>query len=270
MRGPALSLLLCVLLSACATSQQREARFERAASMDEAAKDPWEKTNRKIHSFNATVDRLVIKPPTTAYQKAVPVPLRRGVTNFYDMLDEPLNLVNALMQGKVDSAFRALDRFVINFTMGGLGIADEATRQGYDEQKHDLGQTFAVWGIRSGPFVMVPLLGPFTVRDAFGFAGDIVMNPVRFGTGNLLNPTQSIIQQGVGLLDQRAEIIERGDQIRYGSADDYATVRSAWLQLRLAELYDGNPPIGEDDFFDEPLDGAPADSQPAAPEADPT
>jgi phospholipid-binding lipoprotein MlaA len=258
--------LFCTLLPACATTEQRQARFDRAASMDEAAKDPWEKTNRKIHNFNSTVDRLFIKPPTTVYQKTVPVPLRRGVTNFYDMLDEPLNLVNALMQGKVDSAFRAVDRFVINFTLGGLGIADEATRQGYDEQKHDLGQTFAVWGIRSGPFVMLPLLGPFTVRDALGFAGDLFMNPVNLGTGNLLNPTQAIIQQGVGLLDQRAEIIERGDQIRYGSADDYATVRSAWLQLRLSELYDGNPPIAEDDFFDEPVDGTPSPEAASAPE----
>lgn len=252
-------LLLGALLPGCATTGPR---FDSAASLEAAAQDPWEKTNRKVFAFNNAVDRFVVKPPTVAYQKTVPVPLRRGVNNFYENLDEPLHFVNALMQGKVDSALRALDRFIINLALGGLGVADEATRMGLDEQPHDLGQTFAVWGIKSGPFVMVPLFGPFTVRDGLGFAGDLAMNPVRFGTGRILNSTQSLIQQTVGLLDQRAEIIERGDQIRYGSADDYATVRSAWLQLRLSELYDGDPPIAEEDFFDEPLEAVPGAPQP--------
>jgi phospholipid-binding lipoprotein MlaA len=170
------------------------------------------------------------------------------VRNFYSNLGEPLNLVNSLLQGKFDGATRATGRFFVNMSLGGLGVADEATLLGFDEKPHDLGQTFAVWGIKSGPFVMMPVFGPSTVRDGIGFLGEIFLDPVRFGTGAALNSTQSLIEQGVRLLDQRAELIARGEQIRRGSADDYATVRSAWLQLRLAQLYDGDPPIADEDY----------------------
>lgn len=265
MPRPALALVLAVALGACATSGER---FDTAASLDRAAEDPWEKTNRKVHAFNSEVDRLVVRPPSALYQKAVPAPLQRGVRNFYGNLGEPLNFVNALAQGQIESARRAAGRFLINVALGGIGVADEATLLGLDEQPHDLGQTFAVWGIKSGPFVMMPVFGPTTVRDGLGFLGELFLDPVRFGTGAALNSTQSVIEQGVRLLDQRAELIERGEQIRRGSADDYATVRSAWLQLRLAQLYNGDPPISDEDyedFDDEPLDAptaAPDDATP--------
>ncbi|WP_448578148.1 MlaA family lipoprotein, partial [Thermaurantiacus sp.] len=240
-----LPAVLAILTAACATTREE---FDAAASLERAAEDPWERTNRKVHAFNSEVDRLVIRPPAMLYQKAVPAPLQRGVRNFYNNLGEPLNLVNSLLQGKFDGATRAAGRFFVNMSLGGLGAADEATLLGFDEKPHDLGQTFAVWGIKSGPFVMLPVFGPSTVRDGIGFLGEIFLDPVRFGTGAALNSTQSLIEQGVRLLDQRAELIARGEQIRRGSADDYATVRSAWLQLRLAQLYDGDPPIADEDY----------------------
>jgi len=229
--------------------------------MDRAAEDKWEKTNRKIHAFNNEVDRLAVRPVASAYRAADRPRHRRGIGNFYSNLGEPLNFVHAVAQGKGESAERALTRFAMNNVLGGLGTADEATIRGLEQQPHDFGQTMAVWGLKSGPFVMLPIFGPSTLRDGIGFFGDFALDPVRYGTGRILNPTQSVIEVGVQLANQRAELIERGEQIREGSLDDYATVRSAWLQLRFAELHDGNPPIADEDYDIEPLS--------AEPEADP-
>ncbi|MFQ3596493.1 MAG: VacJ family lipoprotein, partial [Sphingomonadaceae bacterium] len=244
MRAAALCFLL--VLAGCATTADQ--RFARGADLSRASEDPWEETNRKVHNFNNAVDKAVVRPAAVAYRTATPSPLRRAVNNFYNNLNEPLNAINALAQGKITSAFRAVDRLLINTLLGFGGAADQASLMGLDVQPHDIGQTFAVWGIPSGPFVMLPVLGPSTVRDGIGLGLSILLDPIRFGTTALFNQTQSFIQLGVQVVDERAELIERGEQIRRGSADDYATVRSAWLQLRLAELYDGNPPIAEDDF----------------------
>lgn len=256
-----LPVVFAIFPAACATTG---GQFDAAASLERAAEDPWERTNRKVHAFNSELDRLVIRPPAALYQRAVPIPLQRGVRNFYSNLGEPLNLVNSLLQGKFDGATRATGRFFVNMSLGGLGVADEATLLGFDEKPHDLGQTFAVWGLKSGPFVMLPVFGPSTVRDGIGFFGEIFLDPVRFGTGAALNSTQSLIEQGVRLLDQRAELIARGEQIRRGSADDYATVRSAWLQLRLAQLYDGDPPIADEDYEELDDETMPEDLAPSA------
>ncbi|WP_448585747.1 MlaA family lipoprotein [Thermaurantiacus sp.] len=258
------AVLALVALGGCAASGPR---FDAAASMARAAQDEWEETNRKVHAFNTTVDRLAVRPVAQAYRAVVPRPIRRGVNNFYTNLGEPLNFIHAIAQGKEASAARALTRFAMNGVLGGLGVADEATLRGLEQQPHDLGQTLAVWGMKSGPFVMLPVFGPSTLRDGIGFFGDFLLDPVRYGTNRILNPTQSVIEVGVQLANQRAELIERGEQIRLGSLDDYATVRSAWLQLRLAELYDGDPPIAEDDEDDAGADDGAADDP--EPEAEP-
>lgn len=249
-----------LLLGGCATTGPR---FDAAASLDRAAEDPWEPVNRRIHAFNDTLDRWFVRPVADVYNRFAPVAIRRAVRNFYGNLAEPSNLVNALAQGKFRSAGRAVERLAVNMTAGALGVADEATRLGLDAQPHDLGQTFAVWGVRSGPFVMLPFLGPSTVRDGVGQFLELFLDPVRYGRGVALNPTQSLIENAVEILSDRAALIEQGEQIRRGSADDYATVRSAWLQLRRAELYDGDPPVLEDDlegyedFKDEPSSPTP-------------
>lgn len=243
-------LPLALLLAGCATTA--EERFARGASLERASEDRFEAINRKVHAFNTEVDRLVIRPPAAAYRAAVPSPMRRAINSFYNHLGEPLHGVNAIAQGKPKSMFRALDRFLINMVMGGLGTIDEASRMGFDQERHDLGQTLAVWGVPSGPFVMLPVFGPSTLRDGMAFLTEFAIDPVGYGSGVILNNTQSTLQLLVRLVDERAELIERGEQIRRGSADDYATIRSAWLQLRRAELWDGNPPILDEEWDEDP------------------
>ncbi len=259
-----LCLLLALVLGGCATTA--EERFARGASLERASEDRLEPINRRVHAFNSELDRLVIRPPAAAYRAAVPSPMRRAINSFYRHLGEPLNGLNALAQGKPQSAFRALDRFAINMVLGGVGTIDEASRMGFDEQPHDLGQTLAVWGIPSGPFVMLPLFGPSTLRDGIALLTEFAVDPVGYGSGAILNNTQSTMQILVRLVDQRAELIERGEQLRRGSADDYATIRSAWLQLRLSELWDGNPPLLDEEWDEEEVPPQPDDASESAPD----
>lgn len=263
-----LALLSAALLVAgCATTA--EERFARGASLERASEDRYEAINRRVHAFNTELDRLVIRPPAAAYRATVPSPMRRAINSFYNHLGEPLNGLNAVAQGKPRSAFRALDRFVLNTVIGGVGTIDEASRMGLDQERHDLGQTLAVWGIPSGPFVMLPVFGPSTLRDGIALLTEFVIDPVGFGSGAILNNTQSTLQILVRLVDERAELIERGEQLRRGSADDYATIRSAWLQLRLAELWDGNPPIMDEEWDEEEPEPESPEPAPAPPEAEP-
>ena len=160
MRSIALPLGLALFSAACATTP---------GGVAEAERDRYENVNRAIYKFNKGLDTAIIKPTTTIYRAAVPAAARRGASNALDNVDEPLSFINALLQGKVKSAFRAADRFLINSTLGVGGLADHATDMGLPKQEEDFGQTLAAWGIGSGPYIMLPLLGPSTLRDTVGF-----------------------------------------------------------------------------------------------------
>lgn len=243
MQHPALLLALLVL-AGCAHSGER---LDRVAITQTAKADPWEGTNRKIFRMTETIDRAVLSPITDGYRFAVPEAARNGVRNAYDNLQEPTNLANAVAQGKIKSAFRALDRILINGVLG-LGVSDHATAMGLNEQEHDFGQTLAVWNVPSGPFVMMPFLGPSTVRDTVGFFVDFALDPVDYGKNRVLSTEERYVQLGIRIIDLRAGLKDQGEQLLQGSADPYATVRSAWLQLRRYQIFDGTlPPEQEDD-----------------------
>lgn len=251
--GPMRQLLLplaCLALAGCATNDSP--KFQRAADLTAASADPWENTNRKIYSFNMAFDRAVAKPVTRTYRAVVPVAARRGVSNFYSTTGEPLNFANAMLQGKVKRAFRAFDRLLINGVLGVGGLADHAATMGLPEHEHDFGQTLAVWGVQSGPYFVFPFLGPGTVRDHGGFLVDFAADPSDFAFAELLSRQERYVKLGFRVINIRSELMDGGDQFLRGSADEYATVRSAWLQLRRNQLYDGAPP-GEDDEEVEPL-----------------
>lgn len=238
-----LILPLCVLLAGCAASPQR---FERVALTDQTRHDPWENTNRRIYALSNKVDRAVIMPVVDTYRFIVPAAARRGVSNMFDNLGEPTNLANAMAQGKVKRGFRAMDRILVNGVLG-LGIADHATEMGLETQDHDFGQTMAVWGVPSGPFVMMPFLGPSTLRDGLGFGVDFLLDPTDFGKNRILDMKWRAVQLGFRVINIRIDIAEQGEQLLIGSADPYATIRSAWLQNRHYELWDGNPPAMDDE-----------------------
>jgi phospholipid-binding lipoprotein MlaA len=270
-----LPLFAAAVLAGCATSGPR---FERVALSPSAEADPWEAGNRRLFAFNEGADRVLVRPATGVYRTVVPAAARRGVSNAYGTLGEPLNFVNALMQGKVKSAFRAADRLLVNGILG-LGVADHATDLGLDEQPHDFGQTMAVWGVPSGPFVIMPFFGPSTARDGIGFIVDFFGDPTRFAERRLLSAAANWAELGVDVLDTRSGLMDRGEQLLVGAADPYATTRAGWLQLRRYQLFDGAPPDLED-WDAEPSealppspapgpDGAPVPATPAAPDPAP-
>lgn len=250
------SLLLALLLGACAHGGER---LDRVAITETAKRDPWEKTNRKIFHVSTQIDRYALSPITNVYRTVVPEAPRRAIRNGYDYLQEPQYLGNALAQGKVKSAFRALDRLLVNGVLG-LGVADHATDMGLPVQEHDFGQTMAVWGVPSGPFVMLPFLGPSTARDGVGFFVDFLLDPVDIVEARVISGEEQLVKLGIRVLDVRSGLRDQGEQLLAGAADPYATTRAAWLQLRRYQIFDGNLPDEEEE------DIPPPPGDPAAPE----
>lgn len=205
--------------------------------------DPWEGFNRKVFVFNDAADRWVLKPVAKGYQWIAPQFVEDGVGNFFNNLGEVSNVVNNLLQGKfVDSASDG-GRLLINTTVGVVGFFDVASRWGLPRHEEDLGQTLGHWGVNSGPFIMVPLLGPRTVRDGLGNFGDYYTNPVTY-----VEPTRSRNQiSAVGVIDLRAQLLKAEELI---SGDRYIFMRDAYLQRREFLVRDGEvqDSFGDEDF----------------------
>lgn len=228
-------LLLISMLSACA-SVPDDQRTE---------SDPWEPMNRTLYSVNTAFDKVTLKPVAKGYQKVLPRPVRTGVTNFMKNLVTPRSVVNNFLQGKPRHGFTELVRFVLNSTFGIGGLMDIATDTGIEAHREDFGQTLAVWGLPPGPYVMVPLLGPATLRDAVAIPIDIVSSP-------LYHYDDSSVRDPLYIL-RAIELRERllvAEKFLDDSKDRYITVRESFLQLREFAIYDGNPPE-DDEFFDE-------------------
>lgn len=230
--------LFSCLLGACATMP---------AGYEQAQRDPWEGFNRNVYAVNDALDGAIIKPVAQGYRAVVPPEARQGVTNVFDNVDEPVSFVSAVLQGKFKRAFRAVDRFVINTTLGAGGLGDPASELGLTEQPEDLGQVLAAWGIGSGPYLVLPLLGPSTLRDAVGLGVERTFSPWgRFQDRTLdLTSTEQLGVTAGEVIDLRANLIVTADPVIENSFDPYATVRSAYIQARLGELHDGAVP--EDD-----------------------
>lgn len=262
MSRPSRHLLLPILaslaLGACAHSGEK---LDRVAITQRAQEDPWEETNRRIYALSMNIDRKVLIPITDGYRTVVPGAPRRGISNAYNLLQEPTYLANATLQGKGGGVFRALDRILVNSVLG-LGVADHATDMGLTAQEHDFGQTMAVWGVPSGPYVFMPLLGPNTARDGVGFLVDFIFDPADQLRSRILSREERYLSLGIRVLDTRSGLRDQGEQLLVGAADPYATVRSAWLQLRRYQIFDGNlPDEPEDDLPPLP----PLEEEPAAP-----
>ena len=172
-----------------------------------------------------------------------------------------MSFINALLQGKVKRAFRAVDRFAINSTYGFLGTTDRAAELGLERQEEDFGQTLAVWGVPSGPFIMLPLLGPSTLRDAAGFGVDSVTDPwTDFQQGPMgLSSTETLGVTAFEVVELRARLLTTADPLIANALDPYATVKSAYLQSRLVEINDGAAPVSQDGAFEETEEFEPFD-----------
>ena len=196
--------------------------------------DPWEKLNRKVHTFNNAVDRTIARPLARGYVKVVPRPVRLGVSNFFSNLGEPITTLNSLLQGKPKQAGQSLGRFLLNSTLGIGGIFDPASDANLPRKNEDFGQTLGVWGWKRSRYVELPLFGPRTVRDVFGLIGDAPLSPIR----QVDDDKTRLFLQGLQLVDVRAQLLSI-DSLREGAIDEYALFRDSWLQRR-------NYQIGED------------------------
>jgi phospholipid-binding lipoprotein MlaA len=211
--------------------------------------DPWESVNRGLYHFNDTLDRYTTKPIARGYRKIFPAPVRQGVTNFGHNLMTPSSALNNFLQGKPGDGVREIGRFLINTSVGIGGIFDVAANTGLEPNTEDFGQTAAVWGVPDGPFVMLPLRGPRTLRDAILMPLDFLLDPLYHYDNSSVRDPLYVLR----IINQRAQLLEL-EELLADSKDPYITLRESYLQNREFEVYDGNPPSEDDELFDEFFD----------------
>lgn len=217
--------------------------------------DPFERYNRAVFSLNDTIDTALLKPVARAYRFVTPDLVQRGIENLFSNVSDVPTAVNDLLQGKGRLAATHLARFALNSTFGLGGVLDVATGAGLERQREDFGQTLGHWGLSSGPYVVLPLFGPSSVRDAFGLVADIGLDPLVHARDD----DWRIGVLGLRAIEQRASVLDIEKTIKLIELDPYLFTRDAYLARRLNNVYDGNPPV-------RPRDGAPASSPPSAPD----
>jgi phospholipid-binding lipoprotein MlaA len=202
-------------------------------------RDPWERYNRVVFDFNDGVDRAVVKPLAQAYRDYVPELAQNGLRNFFSNLRDVIVAIHHLLQAKPEAAATAGGRVLINTTVGVLGLGDPASAMGLTKTNEDFGQTFGRWGVGPGPYFVLPLLGPSTVRDAVGTVADFSFDPI----GSVFEQSTSrTIAYGLIAIDRRKDLLDAQDTIEALSFDRYSGVRDAWLARRRSLVYDGEPP----------------------------
>ncbi len=218
----------CALLQGCATTA--------GAAAD--PRDPWEGMNRKVYAFNDALDVAVVRPVAQAYVQAVPSFVRTGVRNFMGNLGDVWSLVNSGLQLKGQETVEGFMRVAVNSTLGLYGVLDIATEAGMARPREDFGQTLGHWGVAPGPYLVLPLFGPSTLRDSLAFPVDMQASPSRFFSGSETQAAVTVSR----ITDLRAGLLQAGDAIKAASLDPYSFLRDVWLQKRENEVYDGNPP----------------------------
>lgn len=214
------SLLLVLLGTGCAHSPPDDPL------------DPLESVNRVVYSFNTKVDKYALRPVAKGYTKVVPSPVRKGVNNFFSNLFYPRVAVSNFLQGKFRNGFSDTGRFLVNTTIGIVGIFDVATPMGLPRHREDLGQTFGVWGIGPGWYLMLPLYGPSTNRDFVGRIGDGYLSPLAYADRDV-----QMAAAVVYAVDVRSQFLGV-DQVIEDAFDPYLFVRGAYLERREARVRD--------------------------------
>lgn len=223
-------LLILSVLTGCASGPNANPR------------DPFEPFNRGVYQFNDAVDTAVLKPVATAYRDVVPSPVRKGVNNFFGNLQDAWSFVNNALQLKGEAAMDSFFRFGVNTVIGLGGILDVATEMNIEKHTRDFGHTLGYWGVGPGPYIVLPLLGPSTLRDTAALPvdmqGDLVAGISDVPTRNTLT--------AVRIVDTRADLLKATAMLDEVALDKYTFVRDAYLQRRRSVIFDGNPPSEED------------------------
>lgn len=224
---------LCLALAGCATTR-----------IAPSESDPWERMNRGTYAFNDAIDRAVLKPVARAYRRYVPQFMRTGMTNFLTNLAYTTTLANNILQLKLKDAASDTGRLLLNTTLGLGGLLDPATDAGLPRNDEDFGQTLGRWGVPAGPYLVLPFLGPSTLRDAPSLYVDIQTDVRR----HIANNSIDFAFAGISIVDRRARLLPAEAAIE-GAFDPYALIRNAYLDRREYLVRDGDVP--EQDLEDE-------------------
>jgi phospholipid-binding lipoprotein MlaA len=230
------ALLLAGSLAGCATSGGNPA-------------DPLEKVNRAVFKFNDGADKIFFTPVAKGYRAVLPGFVRTGISNFFSNLEDVWISVNDVLQGKFQEGSEDLTRVIFNSTFGIGGIFDFASDVGLPKRNEDFGQTLGSWGVGSGPYVVVPFLGPSTFRDGLALFVDYKADLVYWGTESVAVRNSLYATRA---FSNRAKLLDATSILEQAALDRYAFVRDAWLQRRRSLVYDGNPPRERDEPDDEP------------------
>lgn len=206
------------------------------AGVEPSARDPWEPFNRSVFEFNEGLDKYLLKPVVAAYRFILPEIVRDGIYNFFSNYSDIYTALQNLLQGKPDLAFNDLMRVAVNTIFGLGGLMDVATPGGLPKHKEDWGQTFGVWGVPSGPYVVLPFFGPSTVRDTFGTAADLETDYL-FKYIPDVGLRNSIT--GLRVINARNTFYEAGDLLDGAALDKYSFIRDAYLQRREYQINEG-------------------------------
>ena len=228
------------LLTGCATMQ--------SADPEVPDNDPFESVNRPIYRANDFIDRRIAKPVTEAYVSYTPQPVQNSVSNFFDNVVYPNVILNDFLQGKGTQGLEDLGRFLVNTTFGFLGVWDMATPLGLEAHDEDFGQTLGVWGMDESLYLVLPFIGPSSVRDAPNLGVNTVTNILFYMSNPVVVPVALL-----GFIDKRARLDEAVMFRDKTAVEPYLFTREAYLQHRKFLIYDGNPPIDDDLYLDDPF-----------------
>ena len=219
--------------------------------------DPFESVNRPIYRANDFIDRRIARPVAEAYLSYTPQPVQNSVSNFFDNVVYPNVILNDFLQGKGTQGLEDLGRFLVNTTFGFLGVWDMATPLGLEAHDEDFGQTLGVWGMDENIYLVLPFIGPSTVRDVPNLGVSTVTNILFYVPSPYVVPVALL-----GFIDLRARLEEAITFRDETAVEPYLFTREAYLQHRKFLIYDGNPPIDDDLYLDDPFDDLDVEEEP--------
>lgn len=216
--------------------------------------DPLESFNRRIFEFNEAIDKAIVEPIAVTYKEKSPSRIYKGIYNFFRHIKYPIYLASDLLQFKFKQAARHTSRFIVNTTIGFGGFIDFAERIGYEHHQEDFGTALAYYGVPTGPYIMLPFIGPSNLRDTLGLCVDVSLHPtshITSGADGLSSLEKFSISSGITTVDfinQRAQLIDAIRSGREASLDYYQFMKAAYHQHRQNIVYDGNPPNSSEDW----------------------
>ncbi len=231
-------LTSCLFISACANNQHKEPQ------------DPWQGVNRGIYQFNDTLDRAILKPIAQGYDKVMPKPVDKGIDNIFSNIGDVVVLLNDILQLKLKQSVSDTGRLLVNTTLGLGGIFDVASPLGMPKHNEDFGQTLGRWGTPSGPYIVLPFMGPSTVRDSIGRLPDGAVNNVVLNEIGIDELDERLIYSGIAIVNTRQGLLGASDLLDNSGADPYTFLRESYLQRRVQLVNDGiaqEEPLDPDD-----------------------